>query len=51
MHRKAVECGIPGRIWTEENAARRLLGGADPDKLPGATTSLDPWIPASAWMA
>jgi hypothetical protein len=38
MHRKADEEGIPGRISTEENAARRRLGGAGPDELPGVTT-------------
>ena len=29
---------MPGRISTEENAARRRLGGAAPTKLPGVTT-------------
>ena len=38
MHRKADEGDIPGRISTEENAARRRLGGAGPDELPGVTT-------------
>jgi hypothetical protein len=41
MHRKADEGGIRGRISTEENAARRRLGGAGPDELPGVTTSWD----------
>jgi hypothetical protein len=26
VHRKADEGGIPGRIWTEENAARCVPG-------------------------
>jgi hypothetical protein len=34
---------MPGRIWTEENAARRRPGGAGPDELPGVTTSLTGW--------
>jgi small multidrug resistance family-3 protein len=38
MARQADEVGIPGRIWTEENAARRRPGGAGPDELPGVTT-------------
>jgi drug/metabolite transporter (DMT)-like permease len=40
MARQADEGGIPGRIWTEENAARRRPGGAGPDELPGVTTSV-----------
>ena len=38
MARKADEGGIPSRITTEENAARRRPGGAGPDELPGVTT-------------
>ena len=38
MPRQADERGIPGRISTEENAARRRLGGAGPDELPVVTT-------------
>ena len=35
MHRKADEGDMPGRISTEENAARRRLGGAGPDETSG----------------
>jgi hypothetical protein len=35
MHRKADEGGIPGRMSTEENAARRRLGGGDMCRIPG----------------
>ena len=34
--RKADEGGIPGRMSTEENAARRRLGGGDMWRIPGA---------------
>ena len=39
MPGKADEGGMPGRILTEENAARRRLGGVGPDKLPGVSTN------------
>ncbi len=41
MARKADEGGVPGCISTEENAARRRLGGAGPDELPGVTTMFE----------
>ena len=40
MPGKADEEGIPGRIWTEENDARRRLGGAGTEGLPSVSTSL-----------
>jgi hypothetical protein len=36
MARKADEGGIPGRISTEENAARRRMDGAHLWRIPGA---------------
>ena len=53
MPRKADEGGIQGRMSTEENAARRRMGGGDMCRIPGA----GPWcrttnrLTSRAWIA
>jgi hypothetical protein len=36
VHRKADEGGMPGRMSTEENAARRRMDGGDMWRIPDA---------------